>query len=508
LMSRRRPSSLSRDVHGATPDRPRSLPGGGPRTAPRPRGAIAAAFLLLAGCAATPGGGTTQPLLTHGAAVGEVSSTSAVFWGRCSEATALRVQLDGRGQVFSAEAAAAHDFNGKVEVRDLAPDTAYSYRIWCGDGRSSALAGSFRTAPVAEQPAAVRFVWGGDVGGQNVCRDAEVGYDIFERVRERDPVFFIGLGDMIYADDACTEVGLYHNRQIVGPGPSEATTPSFWEHWRYNRADAASQRLLLSTSYYGVWDDHEISNDAGPQHDTLPSAPDQHRFAPARAAFVDYLPMLSTEKLYRSARWGKNLELFILDTRGYRDLNTAPDVGAEPKTMLGAEQRAWLIDGLTGSDATWKVVVSSVPIAVPTAGDGWTNYHGKKGFEREFLAILAAAERAHVENMVWITTDIHFATGFRFTPTPGFEFLEFTSGPLNAGMFPKPDLDETLHPERLFLYGGPLPQDAHSFAQASAFFNFGEIDIAADGELTLRVVNRGGEVAVEKSYSPAHGRTR
>ena len=62
---------------------------------------------------------------------------------------------------------------------------------------------------------------------------------------------------MIYADNACNALGLYGNAQVPGPGPA-ADLATFWAHWRYNRADAASQRLLRSTSYVGVWDDHEV----------------------------------------------------------------------------------------------------------------------------------------------------------------------------------------------------------------------------------------------------------
>ena len=68
----------------------------------------------------------------------------------------------------------------------------------------------------------------------------------------------------------------------------------------------------------------------------------------------------SAPLLYRSLRWGRHLELFVLDTRSYRDPNSALDSQQQPKTMLGSEQLAWLKDGLASSSATWKVIVSSV----------------------------------------------------------------------------------------------------------------------------------------------------
>ena len=192
-------------------------------------------------------------------------------------------------------------------------------------------------------------------------------------MRERQADFFVALGDMIYADDACAAIGRFGNAQVVGPGPATAAIPSFWEHWRYNRADPATQRFFTTTPYYAVWDDHEIQNDAGPRNQTLPDAPAEPRLAAARAAYVDYQPLVDAEKLYRSARWGRHLEIFFLDTRSYRQANLDPDAGAYPKTMLGDEQRRWLIDGLVRSKATWKIIVSSVPLSIPTGGDGWAD---------------------------------------------------------------------------------------------------------------------------------------
>jgi alkaline phosphatase D len=63
-------------------------------------------------------------------------------------------------------------------------------------------------------------------------------------------------------------------------------------------------------------------------------------------AFIDYTPVASAggtpPRLYRSIRWGRNAELFVLDTREYRDPNFADDTETHPKTMLGREQLTWL----------------------------------------------------------------------------------------------------------------------------------------------------------------------
>jgi alkaline phosphatase D len=358
---------------------------------------------------------------------------------------------------------------------------------------------------------AVRFAWGGDVGGQNVCRDRTRGYPIFSVLAERGLDFFVGLGDMIYADDPCLPRGRYGNRQIPGP-PAATDLAGFWAHWRYNWSDPAFQQFRRSTPYYGVWDDHEIRNDSGPHDDDTPLAPGVHLLPIALRAFLDYQPLsppaAAPTRLYRSVRWGRHVEVFLLDTRQYRDALADLDSEARPKSMLGAEQLAWLEQGLAHSDATWKVIVASVPLSIPTgsaARDGFADGGTGQGYEREAAGLFRALRADGIRNSLWITTDVHFATGFVYHPLaddPSWSTTEFTSGPLNAGVFPRSDLDLTFRPERLFQYGPPTPEAIASFDEAIGWFNFGEVDIAADGTLTVSIVSGRGDAAFRYVLRP------
>jgi phosphodiesterase/alkaline phosphatase D-like protein len=148
-----------------------------------------------------------------------------------------------------------------VVVEGLEPATTYQYRVCCvaGSGDSAAVGdavrGTFRTAPPAGSPRPVAFVWGGDVGGQNACRDRSEGYPIFHTILDQHPDFVIGLGDMVYVDSPCLAQGRYGNEQVPGPPNVSTDLPEFWAHWKYNRADAAAQQVLASIPYYAVWDD-------------------------------------------------------------------------------------------------------------------------------------------------------------------------------------------------------------------------------------------------------------
>lgn len=128
------------------------------------------------------------------------------------------------------------------------------------------------------------------------------------------------------------------------------------------------QRFLRTVPVYAIWDDHEVrDNFSGPFDPHMPAG---------RQAFREYWPIASPKeepnRLYRSVRYGADLELFILDTRQYRSRNEDQD--GPDKTMLGSTQLQWLLDGLHTSTATWKVIATSVPLSIVKGGvgnDGW-----------------------------------------------------------------------------------------------------------------------------------------
>jgi len=461
--------------------------------------------------------------IADGVIVGDVTSSSALLWARADRESTLNVALSGgpHGSIPHVRAEAAHDFAARVALEHLRPATTYRYRArFDGGARSRVAEGTFRTAPADLEPAPLRLDFGGDLNGQNVCRDAAEGMPITETVRARDPDVFVGLGDSIYADNTCAPVGLYGNAQIPGSFGPAADLPAFWAHWRYTRGDAGLQRLLSGTDYVGVWDDHEVVNDFGPLTDTRSTPPytaGVHLMPLGLHAFLDYTPVAVAQntplRLYRSLRWGKNVELFVLDTRQYRDPNFEVDTDAHQKTMLGREQLTWLKERLAASDARWKVIVSSVPMSIPTGfpavpngRDGWANFDSATGYERELLDILRFMRDHSIRNTVWITTDVHFSEAFRYVPfadDPTFAVHELVTGPMNAVIFPTTDFDTTLDPERLAFFAPPSPGAVTTWTEAKHWFNFGELDIGRRGALTMRVVNTAGEVEFERTLRPS-----
>ncbi|MBU1192267.1 MAG: alkaline phosphatase D family protein [Gammaproteobacteria bacterium] len=481
-------------------------------------------LVCLAGCTGTPPLMPERILATHGVASGDASSDSVVIWSRGSAAGRMHVRLNESAhdqRIYTTTVRAADDFTGKVLVAGLQPNREYQYTVWFSDSDEAPgdiENGRFRTAPDAASPASLHFAWGGDLAGQNVCRDATEGFPVFRAVNKLELDFFIGLGDMIYADGICKPTGRYGNSQVAGEFIQSADLDNYRAHWKYNREDDAFRQLLAGTSYLAVWDDHEVVNDFGPQQDTRDAPPYSlavHLMPIGLRAFLDYNPVAGNSddpgQLYRSVRWGKHLELILLDTRQYRDSNLAPDDGVQPKTMLGAAQLQWFRNTVADSEATWKIIVSSVPLSIPTGfppekgRDGWADFDQNRGFERELRDIFGFLRQQKLRNFLFITTDVHFAAAFRYRPfadDPAFQVYEVATGPLNAGLFPNRDFDTSLGTEQLFFFGPASPDTVGDYRQARRWMNFGAVSIDANGELYVSVIDVDGTPVYKLHLSP------
>jgi alkaline phosphatase D len=347
------------------------------------------------------------------------------------------------------------DYTLSIPLEGLAPATRYRYHVLIGQGGKTqdpgkprlAARGEWTTLPDGKSPAPVVFAWSADLGGQGRCRQGTRGYPIFDVMRRQDLDFFLFLGDTIYGDNACLSPPNEPGADFVATMLDE-----YRARHRYQRGAAALRRFLETVPVYVTWDDHEVRNNfAGPFDERMPAG---------RRALREYWPIASPRdephRLYRTVRYGADLELFILDTRQYRSRNADPDGPA--KTMLGAAQLKWLLDGLGASTATWKVIATSVPLSVPKGGgeavpgnDGWAGGPDGTGFERERQAIVEGILTNKLKNVVFLSGDVHWVQANAYDPNQDgiIDFHEFVAGPLSASPGRITPAGEGLHPTRL-----------------------------------------------------------
>lgn len=426
------------------------------------------------------------PSLTHGVASGEVGPHSALLWVRADGPADIRFQIHTESQdgisliqtLGPFKVTADTDYIHKVKVDNLKSDTLYFYSAWATrNGQQGASgAGFLKTPPLEDELQAVTFVVSGDLGGQGRCRQPD--YPIFEEMSKIESHFLVLIGDMIYADESCPSPPNNQGNEFLAS--KVLTLDAYRLKHSYNRADVSFRKLLSKMPVFATWDDHEFIDDFDNQADQL------EMWALGQQSFIDYYPLQpnqeNSDAIYRSQRWGQHLELFILDTRQYRSHNISPD--NEAKTMLGAQQKAWLKESLANSDATWKVIISSVPISVPKncpdACDGWANGEGNTGFETEFNDIVSLIEQEKIRNILWITGDVHYPQLLTYDSDGNrlIDFFEFTVGPLSASTGSPREMDPTFNPSRLYADSG--------------YFNFGVVSIDADGRLAMEVCDQQG----------------
>lgn len=301
-------------------------------------------------------GGVNAGMVEVGPWCGAVTPTSAVVKARVSGPVPLTL---GDGSVVLPSVSPSGVATYRLE--GLQSNTTYRYRV--GDRE-----GQFRTFPAG--PASFRFVFGSC--GHNT------NHSIYRAVAEVEPLFYLNLGDLHYADIATNEPALFRQAlESVFLQPYHAT-------------------LLSRVPLVYVWDDH----DYGPN--------DSDRTAPGRAAaqqvyreYIPHYPLPASDAIYQSFEVGR-VKFLLTDLRSDRSPNSAKD-NAE-KTMLGAAQKEWWKREVLAARDRYPLVfwVSSVSwVGKAGRADHWA------GFATERRELANFLKQHGIRNVCVLTGDAH-----------------------------------------------------------------------------------------------------
>ncbi len=378
---------------------------------------------------------------TSGVTAGEVTAHTAIVWGRTDRPAFVVAQVAKDGKFSnlvrqrSLHATRATNNTIQTVFDGFAPNTTYHYRFCYPGGKKCSAAGKFKTAPAPNDPKTIRFAYSGDETAVPAPGHTEPFYGnftAFKTMAAENNNFNIDFGDVIYSDP-----------EVAGV-PTASTVAQKWAMYRKKMSIENMQRIREATGLYNHWDDHEFINDF--------SIPENGRPLYDRSvkAFRNYEPVTYTSKngIYRTVRWGKNLQLFFLDERSFRSAKasanhvcdnpqtgqpdlapTAPQstrnlfsilvpslsapvsqacknqINNPNRTFLGSHQLNRFLSEVKHSTAKWKVVMNETPMqqfyALPY--DRW------EGYAYERVKLLKALENAHVDHLAFLTTDTHAA---------------------------------------------------------------------------------------------------
>ncbi|MGW7075728.1 alkaline phosphatase D family protein [Streptomyces sp. NPDC054866] len=426
--------------------RPLNSPAPSRRTALK----AAAATTALAPLAAAPLAHAAEgPAFHHGVASGDPLPDGVLLWTRVTpipEAspgsgkgpdTEVKwemakdkgfTQIVGRG---SLTARATTDHTVKADVRGLSPATTYYFRFSAGDTHSPV--GRTRTTPAHEAAApGVRF-------GVVSCANWEAGY--FSAYRhlaartELDAVLHIG--DYIYEYQSGEYPAAEYGVRQHEPRHEIVSLADYRTRHGAHKTDPDAQAMHAAHPLIAIWDDHEFADNTwsggAVNHSPETEGDWAQRMAAAKQAYFEWMPVRpSTEgTVYRRLRFGKLADLHLLDLRSFRSEQAgfgSGDVDDPDRTITGRAQLDWLKAGLASSDASWKLVGTSVmispvafgsvpahllePIAellglpkegLAVNGDQWDGYTDDR---KELISHLV--DKA-IRNTVFLTGDIHMA---------------------------------------------------------------------------------------------------
>jgi alkaline phosphatase D len=388
----------------------------------------------LARSAATGEPFVVDPLFTDGVLSGDSTPRQVVLWTRIEPSLDRREGLpvgvevardpefspSGIAAFATVEAVADNDHTVRLDVDGLQPGTTYYYRFTVR-GHQSPI-GRTKTAPEGGiDRARIGFF---------SCQRYTHGYfgshrDMAELALdpETDLDVVLSLGDYVYNTE-------YADDWLV-PGRDRPAEPEALDRQQYReryhaiRYDPDLQAMHANHPVVCVFDNHDgMSDRSDPQA------------AGAVPAFFEQLPVRrfgSSDRIHRRFSWGDRLEVFMMDQRQHRDpsLDEDPDnfLGTSSedqpamfdpdRTMLGAEQREWLLGGLAASTAQWKVLGSQLmfwPWRSEAPGGAtedaphpgrYLNLVQWDGYQAERDAILGAIREHEVDDVIVVSGDSH-----------------------------------------------------------------------------------------------------
>jgi hypothetical protein len=305
---------------------------------------------------------------------------------------------------------------------------------------------SFRVLPAAGSGAPVRLALG-------ACA-SQFG-PIFNHLADVTPDVFIWQGDLNYPDTV---------------GPLAQTVPGYAGIWRDFLANPLVAPMLNRTMFAVQRDDHDYGVQDANSTNLVPWG------------LAPWEGIMERAPYYRFSAGAA--DVWVLDQRRHKSDPKMPD--GQTKTLLGLEQRAWLLRTLAASRARFKIICSPCTLAGVGANSSDGSWAAKFTFERD---LLLRHIRDHVSGRtIFVTGDTHWTMVYE-----GNGLFEARPCPLGI---PTPN-DITLVSPNAASDARRQPGVLYADDQKG---HFAVIDVAA-GRLDLALVREDGAVPFRRQFS-------
>ncbi len=358
----------------------------------------------------------------HGVESGDPTDTSVIIWTRVTPDSGVTGDVKVYWQIAtdvnftnvvnygSLTATTDNHYCVKQDVCGLQSGTYYYY-MFQSNGRNS-IAGRTKTAPSAStNNDSVRLA-------VVSCAAFESGYfNAYESITNRNDVdAVVHLGDYIYEYEpgglGATTAGREYepNHEII-------TEQDYELRYSQYKLDDQLRRTHQLFPFITVWDDHETCNnswrDGADNHTPGTEGSYVDRKRASTSTYFKWMPIrkpdpLDTIRIFRKLRYGKLLDLVMLDTRLYdRDEPNTSANNSPTHKLLGPAEMAWFLTQLSDTTTRWKIIGNQVMFAplevfgIPVNNDQWDGYN----FER--TQIQNHILNNNIKDVVILTGDIH-----------------------------------------------------------------------------------------------------
>ncbi|GII80829.1 phosphodiesterase [Sphaerisporangium rufum] len=249
------------------------------------------------------------------------------------------------------------------------------------------------------------------------CANYQHGYfTAYARVAEERPDLVLHLGDYIY-EYGKGEMQCPGGNVRDHEGPAARTLGDYRRRHALYKMDADLRAAHAAAPWVPIMDDHEVRNNWTARTRTA-------RRTAAFKAYYEHMPLRAISvpsgaaiRLYRRLRWGSLATLHMLDTRQYRDrvmcgsgFRDCPQSDDPGRSITGAEQERWLLQGFRESRAVWDIIGQQVFFGRRAKDpeedrvvrqDAWDGYTGSR------TRVTRGWVEAKVRNAVVLTGDVH-----------------------------------------------------------------------------------------------------
>lgn len=373
--------------------------------------------LLLA--LAAPSATAQDDLLQSGPMLGYSDMFEVLLWAQTTAPAEVNIvywdleSLDARMETESVSTTKAGGYTAKMIADQVQPGRRYGYELHINGSIverpyplefQTQVLWKWRTDPPDFRIATGSGFYVNDTPYDRPGEPYGGEFEILEAMVEKSPDAMVWLGDNLYyrEPDYYTRTGMIYRST-------------------HTRSYPGLQPFLASVHQYAIWDDH----DYGPDNSDW-----SWREKTTALEVFDLFwgnPELGPPELGGNAttfQWG-DVEFFLPDNRWFR---SSEHRISGHKQVFGEKQLQWLIDALTFSQASFKIIVSGGQLLNPVAQ--WDSYATYPVERARFLQLL---QENDITGVVLLTGDVHYAVLSKLERRGTYPLWEITTSPITSG---------------------------------------------------------------------------